>query len=196
MMPAVKKLIILSGPSGVGKGTVCKLLRARMPWLVHPVSLTTRAMREGEQDGREYFFVTREAFIAKRDAGELLESVEYNGALYGTPRAQIDAALAAGQTMLLEIDAEGALALKQLFADDAFLIFLAPPSLEVLLERLKTRGQNCETDIAGRLARAQWEMAQQAKFDAVVTNDLLERSVPAVAALIEAAACQTGQAKA
>jgi guanylate kinase len=172
-----KSLLILSGPSGVGKGTVCQLLRQAMPHLVQPVSLTTRAQRPGEIHGEHYWFVETAAFEAKREAGELLEWVEYNGCYYGTEKAQVRSALDAGQRLLLEIDTHGALTLKSEFQHEAFLIFLAPPSIDTLRQRLETRGTNAPDDIMRRLERAEWELTQQDKFDLSVENHQLESTV-------------------
>jgi guanylate kinase len=176
-------LFVLSGPSGVGKGTVSKRLKAAVPNLWVSVSWTTRAARPGEVDGVDYRFVTKDEFEAERDAGGFYEWFEVFGDLKGTPRRPVEERLAAGGDVLLEIDVQGALKIKGL-EDDAVLIFLMPPSLADLRTRLQGRGTETETQVARRLSEAEGEMAQASEFDHVVVNDDLERVVAEVAGIL------------
>jgi guanylate kinase len=149
------------------------------------VSATTRPPRDGEVDGRDYFFVPAEAFRGMVEHGDLLEWAEVFGHLYGTPASFVDEQRAAGHDVLLEIDVQGAGQVR-LVAPDAVLILLAPPSLEELGRRLKGRGTERETTIAERLSKAGWELSQGERFDHVVVNDDLDRASSQVAAIIEA----------
>lgn len=173
---------ILTGPSGVGKGTLCKLLLRQCPDLYLSVSATTRPIRPGEQDGVSYHFRTREMFEAMiahdRDEPDpcrhqLLEWAVYNGHYYGTPREALETCLADGKRVLLEIETQGALQVKAKFPASR-LIFIAPPDMETLRLRLLDRGTNTEADILNRLAIAAQELALQAEFDTVLINDSLE----------------------
>jgi guanylate kinase len=181
------RLIVVAGPSGVGKGTVVQRLLARDPLgLAHSVSATTRAPRPGERDGVDYVFVDDAAFRRMIADGELLEWAEvFRGVRYGTRRAFVRAALEAGRDVVLEIDVQGA---AQIRAEDpeAVLILLEPPSLADLERRLRGRGTESEEALAERLAAAERELAQAAWFDQRVVNDDLDRAVDEVAAIIEA----------
>lgn len=181
------RLIVVAGPSGVGKGTVVRRLLSRDPeGLVLSRSVTTRAPRPSEADGVEYLFVDDAAFDAMRDRGDLLEWAEvFVGVRYGTPRGFVDAQLAAGRDVILEIDVQGAAQIRDR-APDAVLILLQPPSLEDLERRLRGRGTESEEALAERLAAAERELAQEAWFDHRVVNDDLERAVGEVAAIIDA----------
>ena len=167
------RLALLTGPSGVGKGTLVTRLLARHPQLWLSVSATTRAPREGEQDGIHYFFHTRESFESLVSEGGLLEWAEFAGNCYGTPRQPVMERLQRGTTVLLEIELEGARQVRQ-SCPEALQIFLAPPSFEVLEQRIRGRGTESEGAIQKRLERASTELAAQQEFDAVVINDDLE----------------------
>jgi len=180
----VARLTVLSGPSGVGKGTVVARVRQLFPHVWVSVSATTRARRPGETDGVEYFFVDRAEFLRMADTGELLEYAEYAGNLYGTPRAAVEAQLAAGRPALLEIELQGARQVRASFPD-AYLVFLAPPSEAELRRRLAGRGTEQDADVALRLERARVELAAEAEFDAVVVNDDVSRAAAELVALIE-----------
>ncbi|MGZ5349487.1 MAG: guanylate kinase [Actinomycetota bacterium] len=178
-------MIVIAGPSGVGKGSVVKALRARDPdglWL--SVSATTRPPRSGEVPGLDYVFVDDAEFSRMVEAGELLEWAEVFGNRYGTPRAYVDAELDAGHDVILEIDVQGAQQVRDQ-APDALLILLEPPTLEELASRLRGRGTESEERIATRLEKADWELAQRGSFDHVVVNDDLEHASSQVAAIIE-----------
>lgn len=166
------KLIVMSGCSGVGKSTVLSRVMERRDDLLFSVSATTRQPREGEIDGVSYFFVTQEQFqeMIAQDA-----FVEYDGHManwYGTPKAQLEEKLARG-VVLLDIEPNGAFRVRQ-NRPDAVLIFIAPPSMEELEHRLRSRGDTSEEQIEKRLARASWEMEQSAKYDHVVVNRVVE----------------------
>ena len=170
------RLALLTGPSGVGKGTLVTRLLARHPQLWLSVSATTRAPREGEQDGIHYFFHSRDSFEALVRAGGLLEWAEFAGNCYGTPRQPVMQRLQSGTSVLLEIELEGARQVRQNFPE-ALQIFLAPPSVEELEHRIRGRGTESEASIQKRLERARTELAAQGEFDAVVVNDDLETAL-------------------
>jgi guanylate kinase len=178
---------VVSGPSGAGKSSVVAGLAERLPFHFS-VSMTTRSARPGEVDGRDYRFVDRGRFLAARDAGELLEWAEYSGCLYGTPRGQVERRLAAGEDVLLDIEMLGARQVKAAFPA-ALLIFIAPPSLEVLEARLRGRGDTGDEQIARRLAAAASQIEEaRARFDHIVVNDDLGRAIAEVAGILTAPA--------
>lgn len=180
-------LIVLAGPSGVGKGSVVERLRSRDPeGLAVSISATTRRMRPGETDGVDYLFVDDDAFDQMVDNWELLEWAEvYPGRRYGTPRSFVDRTIAEGRDVILEIDVQGAAQIRSQ-APDAVLILLTPPSIDALEARLRGRGTEDEASVAERLAAAARELEQAAWFDHVVVNDDVDRAADEVAAIIEA----------
>ncbi|MGG3882479.1 guanylate kinase [Brevibacillus panacihumi] len=178
-------LLILSGPAGVGKGTVCKALRERMPDLVYSVSATTRQPRPGEVEGVNYFFKSKEEFRRMIEQDELLEWAEYVGNYYGTPRAFVDAMLASGRDVILEIEVQGALQVKEKFPQGTFL-FLAPPDLEVLENRIIGRGTESEETIRKRMEVARAEIELMDHYDYVVVNDEIEWACDRIQAIITA----------
>lgn len=166
------QLIVLSGPSGVGKGTLCKALLERHPNWQWSVSATSRDPRDGESDGVHYHFYSPQAFQSLIKDNGLFEWAEYNGNYYGTPIAPVLTALTQGNTLLMEIDVQGALQVKQRYPY-AHLVFIAPPSVDVLKERLTLRGTESDDVMADRLAIAEKELTQQDDFDQVfINNDL------------------------
>ena len=171
--PAPGRLTVLSGPSGVGKGSVVAVLRRRHPDVWLSVSVTTRSPRPGEQEGVEYFFISQAEFDRRVAAGELLEHDAHMGASYGTPRGPVEAQLRRGVPVLLEIDLHGA---RQVRAQmpEAQLVFLAPPSFDELARRLVGRGTEDPAKVRERLDRARMEVAAEDEFDVVVVNDDLE----------------------
>jgi guanylate kinase len=176
-------LLVLAGPSGVGKGTIVDGLRARVPGLWVSVSYTTRPPRVGEVEGKDYHFVTRAEFEALRDADGFLEWFEVFGDLKGTPRGPVEEHLAAGLDVLLELDVQGALKIRRIFPD-AVLVFVKPPSPEELRRRLASRGTESPGDLERRLAAAAAEEAQADQFDVVVVNDDVKRAVSDVAGIL------------
>jgi guanylate kinase len=174
---------VISGPGGVGKGTVVDALRLRLPDLDVSVSATTRARRPGEVDGVHYHFLTGEQFDALVAAGGFLEWAEFAGRRYGTPWSSVEDALAKGRPIVLEIDIKGARQVRERFPD-AVLIFLAPPSGEALEERLRRRGTDDGARVSERMAIARWELAQASDFDHVVVNDRLDEAVERIARIL------------
>ena len=177
------RLTVLSGPSGVGKGSVVAVVRRRHPDVWLSVSVTTRAPRPGERDGVEYHFVDQAEFDRLVSADALLEHDAHMGASYGTPRAPVEAQLASGSPVLLEIDMEGARQVRAAMPD-AQLVLLAPPSFDELARRLVGRGTEDPDRVRERLERARLELAAGDQFDAVVVNDDLERASDALVALL------------
>lgn len=184
MTPSDAAVFVVSGPSGAGKGTIIEAVQERVTRLVKAVSATTREPRGGERSGVEYHFLDREAFLRAVAAGEFLEWVDYNGSLYGTLRSEVAEKLAAGDDVVLEIELAGARAVRTALPASVAL-FIAPPSIAELDERLRRRGTECDEDIAGRLSIAATELAAMHEFDYVVVNDDVERAVAEVAAIIE-----------
>ena len=171
-------LIVISGASGTGKGTVCKELLAREQGIAYSVSATSRAPREGEQDGREYYFRTREEFEQMIAAGAFLEYADVYGNYYGTPLAPIE-------DILLEIDTQGALNVMERCPDGTF-IFLLPPSLEELQRRITGRGTETEESIARRLAAARDEIRLGKRYRYAVLNDTVEAATDRIQTILAA----------
>lgn len=166
----VGKLIVLTGPSGVGKGTLLRSLLDRHPELYLSVSVTTRNPRLGEIEGQHYYFTNRSQFDRMIAAGELLEWAEFAGNWYGTPRFPVEARIQQGQQVILEIELEGARQIKQTFPS-ALRIFILPPSLAELEARIRQRGQDAEEAIGQRLHRAQIEISAASEFDYQIVNE-------------------------
>jgi guanylate kinase len=177
------RLTVLSGPSGVGKGSVVQAVRRRHPDIWVSISATTRSPRPGERHGVEYFFVDPTEFARMRDAGELLESASYAGNDYGTPRAAVESRLAQGTAALLEIELQGARQVRRSMPD-AQLVFLAPPSWNELERRLTARATEPAEVVHRRLEVARAELAAEGEFDAVVVNDEIEAAADRLVALM------------
>jgi len=177
--------MVLAGPSAVGKGTVIRALLAQEPRLWFSVSANTRARRPGERDGVDYLFISREEFEALRDAGGFLEWFDVYGDLKGTPRAPVLEHLAAGEDVLLEIDVQGALKIRDEFPD-ALLVFLKAPSREEQRRRIAARGDADPVDVERRLDAAAREEALADRFDAVVVNAEVDAAVAEVAGILAA----------
>lgn len=169
------KFIIISGPSGVGKGTICDvLLKELNAWF--SVSMTTRAIRDGEVDGVNYFFISKEKFKKRIEEGQLLEYNIYNDNYYGTPKDKVLEKMEEGIDVLLEIDVNGARNVKNIFPD-ALLIYIAPPSIEELKNRLVNRGTESLDVIENRLKIAEEELKQVDFYDYVIVNDDLDKAI-------------------
>lgn len=182
-------LIVLSGPSGVGKDTILhRFLEQRSEDCVLSVSATTREPRPGEVDGKDYFFLSREKFGELAASGEMLEYAQYGGNLYGTPRAAVDAQLEAGRHVILEIEVQGAMQIKTLRPDAVF-VFIMPPSWECLESRLSNRGTETPESLQRRLAHARTEMTYANKYDYVLVNDEISRCAHQFSAVVDAAQC-------
>jgi guanylate kinase len=175
MSVARGRMLLISGPSGSGKSTLCKRL-LEDPRVVFSVSATTRAPRPGERNGVEYHFLSKEEFRHKISEGAFLEHAEVYGNMYGTLRAPMEAALAAGNVYLVEIDVQGALQLKALDVPGIY-VFIAPPSLELLRKRLAGRGTESPEVLERRLQKAEDEYRERVKYDHVVVNDDVDRAV-------------------
>ena len=176
------KFIIISGPSGVGKGTICNvLLNDLNAW--YSVSMTTRGIREGEVDGVNYFFISKDEFKKRIEDGQLLEYNIYNDTYYGTPKDKVLEKLEEGIDVILEIEVNGARNIKKIFPD-AVLIYIAPPSLEVLRDRLIGRGTEDIETIERRLKIAEDELRQVDFYDYVVVNDDLDKAINDVKTII------------
>ena len=184
------QLIVLSGPSGVGKSTIVKYVTEMHPKLRFSVSATTREMRPGEVDGVNYYFVDHAKFEQMIACGELLEYVQYVGNYYGTPSAPVKENLAAGINMLLDIEVIGASNVRKAMPD-AVTIFLAPPSMEALEKRLRGRGDVSEEKIVERLNRAKEEYKEIPKYDYIVINDDVDEAAKELQAIILAEQCRT-----
>lgn len=182
-------LIVLSGPSGVGKGTVCTALRPKMPELVYSVSATTRLPREGEENGVNYFFKTREQFASMIEADQLLEYAEYVGNYYGTPRDFVEKTLDSGRDIILEIEVQGALKVKEKFPEGIF-VFLLPPSMDELKDRIRGRGTEHPDVISHRMSVAEDEISLIRHYDYAVVNDEIDLACKRIESIIIAEHCK------
>ena len=184
-------LIVLSGPSGVGKGTVLKAL-FEMPEqeFVYSVSMTTRAPRPGEVDGVDYYFVSREEFERQIAAGNLLEYAEFVGNYYGTPKDKVEEQLNKGKEVILEIEVNGAFQVREKCKDAVF-VFLVPPTREALYERLKSRGTESEERILARIDKANKEFKLAHQYDYIVVNDEIYNAADRIMAIIRAEHAKT-----
>ena len=184
-------LIVLSGPSGVGKGTIRKAL-FEMPEqeFVYSVSMTTRPPRPGEVDGVDYYFVSREEFERQIAAGNLLEYAEFVGNYYGTPKDKVEEQLNAGKEVILEIEVNGALQVRDKCKDAAF-VFIVPPTRKALYERLKSRGTESEERILARIEKANKEFKLAYQYDYIVVNDEVYNAADRIMAIIRAEHAKT-----
>ncbi len=175
MNPPVSRVFVITGPSGVGKGTLIKRLLTAVPHLKLSISATTRAPREGEVDGVDYHFLSGEEFKARIDENDFLEWATYSGNRYGTLRSDVERCLAAGESVVLEIEVQGATQVRAA-KPDSVQIFIAPPDPAVLRQRLAGRGTDSAEAIDKRLETAEIELASQGDFDHLVVNDDLGRA--------------------
>lgn len=173
------KLIVITGPSGVGKGTIVRHILTSHPKLHLSISATTRSPRPGEVDGQDYYFISKEEFLGEISDSNFLEWAEYAGNYYGTPKSKIVELLDKGIWVLLEIELVGAQAISDIFPD-ALRIFILPPSLEELEARIRKRGKDSESAIQKRLIRAKEEIAAQDEFDVGIINQDLETAIEEV----------------
>ena len=184
-------LVVVSGFSGAGKGTLMKALLERYDNYALSISATTRGPRAGEEDGREYFFKTREEFLQMIEADQLIEYAEYVNNFYGTPKDYVFSNLKSGKDVLLEIEIQGALKVKEKFPETV-LIFVTPPSAEELKRRLMNRGTESPEKIAARLKRAAQEAEYMEKYDYLLVNDDLDQCVEEMHQLIQAMRARSG----
>lgn len=187
-------LVVISGPSGVGKGTVLRSYLAQNNNVKVSISATTRAPRPGEEDGVHYFFMTEPQFSALAENGGMLEHASYSGNRYGTPRAMVEQELVAGNDVILEIEVQGAMQVKQ-SCPDALMLFILPPSIAELTKRLIDRRTESEEAISRRLGAANYELAQAYDYDYAVINDNVDDAVSKIGAILRAAKCSTGYMK-
>jgi guanylate kinase len=179
-------LLVLSSPSGAGKTTITRELIRRDPALRISVSVTTRPKRASESEGKHYHFVSQQRFEAMVQGAELLEHATVFGHCYGTPRAPVEAALAAGEDIITDIDWQGTQQLRATIRDDLVAVFVLPPSMSALEERLKTRAQDSEETVRARMAKSIDEMSHWPEYDYVVVNADLAASVGRVEAILAA----------
>ncbi len=179
-------LLVMSSPSGAGKTTLSRALLASDPNITMSVSVTTRQPREGEEDGKDYFFITKERFAAMRDAGELLEWAKVFGNYYGTPRGAVELALAKGRDMLFDIDWQGTQQLAQAVKDDLVTIFILPPSAEELRDRLVRRAQDAASIVAKRMAEAPKEISHWPEYDYVIVNETVSDTLEKITVILAA----------
>ncbi len=183
-------LFVVSAPSGAGKTTLCREARLVIPDLAYSVSATTRAPRAGEVQGVDFRFVSEKDFRAMLDGGELAEWATVHGNLYGTPARPLEAALAAGRDVLLDIDTQGAAQLRARYAE-AVLVFIVAPSMAELEQRLRERGAESENDIARRLTRAREEITLWRTYDYLIVNRDVKEAMDQLLAVIQAERCRT-----
>lgn len=186
-------LIVFSAPSGCGKDTVLAKLSDKADFR-RSISMTTRQKRDGEVDGVDYYFVTPEYFLKKLDEGQILEYTNYNGNYYGTPKSAVDDWLKKGETVILKIEVEGAENIKKLYPDSVG-IFLIPPSMKILEDRLRNRSSETEEEIQSRMTIARNEVKHAVNYDYVVVNDVLEDALEDIKAIIRSEKHKTERSK-
>jgi guanylate kinase len=179
-------LLVMSSPSGAGKTTLARALLATDPNITMSVSVTTRPPREGEVDGKDYFFISKDRFAAMRDGGELLEWAEVFANFYGTPKRAVELAIAKGRDVLFDIDWQGTQQLAQAMKDDLVSIFILPPSGEELRDRLVRRAQDSASIVAKRMAEASKEISHWPEYDYVIVNENLADTGAKITAILAA----------
>lgn len=175
-MTKIKSLIVISSPSGGGKSTIAKYLLSKYPKIEFSVSATTRKKREKETEGKDYHFLTKRQFQNKIENDELVEYEEIFGNYYGTLKSEVAKSIENNQTVLFDVDVKGALSLRKYFPENTLLIFISPPSIEILEQRLRNRRTESEEEIKNRLNRAEEEKQYSDKFDYLIVNDKLENA--------------------
>ncbi len=182
----MSKLVIFTAPSGAGKTTIVRHLLGKYDQLAFSVSATTRERRPHEEDGKDYYFLSREDFEAKVAAGDFLEWEEvYEGQYYGTLRSEIDRLWQLGKCIIFDIEVKGATNIKNAYPDQSLAVFVKPPSPEILFERLRARKTETEASLQKRIRRASEELTYENRFDAVLLNDILEETLYNAERLIE-----------
>jgi guanylate kinase len=182
-------LVVLSGPSGTGKGTICKELLQNIPNLHYSISATTRPPRAGEVNGVNYWFIAKEDFQSMVDNDELLEWAEVYGNYYGTPRRYVDAQLHSGKDVVLEIDTQGAMQVKAKFPQGVF-IYIVPPSIDELTARINKRGSDSPEAIEKRLSCVHYELSRAYHYNYIVVNGEVAKATAEIAAIISAEKCR------
>ena len=177
-------LIIISGPSGVGKGTICRALLRRDSDLALSISATTRVQSDRETHGKDYYFYTEEAFQEIVDNDGFLEWAEVHGNRYGTMKSQVQQIMDEGKDCILEIDVQGGLQIAQKMKNDCLMLFIKPPSEDELVRRITKRRRETEEDIKRRMITAQWEMTQEDKYQYTIVNDHLESAIVKILEII------------
>jgi len=184
MMKPCGCLFVISAPSGAGKSTLCKILLERFPDIRFSVSHTTRKPRSGETDGKDYYFITKDEFVKGTESGRWAEWAEVHGNFYGTSAEFLDKSLNAGNDILLDIDVQGTLQILRQYPD-SITIFILPPSIEILRDRLKSRSTDTPEVIASRLSNAEKEMAQKDLYRHIIVNDSLPETAGELISIIE-----------
>ncbi len=185
------QLFVISAPSGTGKTTLCRELMKALPELFYSISTTTRTPRNGEKDGQDYHFVSKKEFDATLRAGGFLEHAEVFGNWYGTPVAPVEAALADARDVVMDVDVQGAMEIRK--KSKAVSIFLLPPSMDILEQRLKQRKTDNEEEIQKRIAQAKYEIGYVHHYDYAICNDRLDESIRALKAIVRADRCRTAR---
>lgn len=188
-MPKLGLLVVVSGPSGTGKGTLCKELRRQVPELQYSISVTTRPPRPGEKDGVNYYYLSKEKFEEMLANDEFLEWAKVYDNYYGTPKKKVMEVLEKGEDILLEIDIQGALQIMKQFPQGVF-IYIVPPSIEELERRIVNRGTDSAEVIKKRLSCVEEELSYMSEYDYIVVNDEVEKAVEKLKAIIVAEKCR------
>ncbi|MBA4311962.1 MAG: guanylate kinase [Chlorobiaceae bacterium] len=179
------KLFVLAGPSGCGKTTIAKSILQKFSNIVFSISATTREMRSAETNAKDYYFIQRAEFEEKIKQGELIEWEEIYGDYYGSLKSEVDKAFAVGKSILFDVDVKGALSIKNRYSNNAKLIFIIPPSIEKLIDRLRNRKTESEETFKRRMERVKMEMSFAPDFDYRVINDSLEKAIEEVSVIIQ-----------